>query len=285
MIIAQISDLHIGYAGPNKTGKNKARLATVAKTLNNLQHRPDLLIITGDLVEHGQHWAYEDLKTTIASCGLPKELPIYMAFGNHDRRGPFNDVYSDIKYADGFFQYTIEDWPVRIIVLDTLGETRHGGEFCEIRANWLDKELAKQPDKPTLIAMHHPPIKTGIDWLSSDPNSEWVQRLHAIISKYDNVKHMIAGHVHRSIFKTFAGTSLSVTQAIAPQTKLELAKIDPNVPDGRGLLVEARPGFCLHQWDGDSFTTHSAQSPCGKILLNYDEKFAYVIKHTMDLDH
>ena len=281
MIIAQISDLHIGFAGKGECCKNSDRLRSVIKTLNALQQQPDLLIVTGDLVEHGETWAYKDLKKELKQI----ECPVYLAFGNHDRREPFKKVFPKTNYSNGYFQYTIEEYPVRILVLDSLNEGKHGGAFCKTRAKWLDDELAKQPNRPTLIVLHHPPIKTGIGWLTADPQDEWVKRLRKVITKYDNVKHIIAGHIHRTIFKTFANTSLSVTQAIAPQTKLELAEIDPNVPDGRTLLVEARPGFCLHQWDGDSFTTHSGQSPCGKAILKYNKKFAFVVKHTMDLDH
>ena len=281
MIIAQISDLHLGFAGRGEVCKNAQRLTSVVKTLNNLQRQPDLVLATGDLVEHGKIWAYKDLKQALRQI----KSPVYMAFGNHDRREPFAKVFPQIPYEGGFLQYTIEDYPVRILVLDTLDEERHGGSFCTARAKWLESKLAEQPERPTILALHHPPIKTGIGWLTADPKSGWVKRLRGVVEKHKNIKHIMAGHIHRSIFKTFAGTTISVTQAIAPQTKLELADIDPNVPDGRGLLVESRPGFCLHLWDGDSITTHSAQSPCGKVLLHYDEKFAYVVKHTLDLDH
>jgi len=281
MIIAQISDLHIGFAGEGIPCKNIERLSIVVDELNGLMASPDLVIATGDLVESGAPWAYRELKNTLNQI----KCPVYLAFGNHDRRTPFAEVFPHIPYTDGFLQYTIDDFPVRIIVLDTLREGWHGGSFCDARGAWLEAELAKEPEKPTVIAMHHPPIKTGIGWLTSDPCMEWVKRLERIVLGHKQVIHMVAGHVHRSIFKQFAGSTLSVTQAIAPQSKLELAEIDPEVPDGRGMLVESRPGYCLHYWDGNSITTHSGQAPHGKILFHYNEKFAYVVKHTLDLDH
>ncbi|PHS40541.1 MAG: phosphodiesterase [Robiginitomaculum sp.] len=281
MIIAQISDLHIGYAGQGNICKNAERLRLVVGALNGLKRKPDLVVATGDLVEKGIEWAYTDLKNALKQI----EAPVYLAFGNHDRRQAFGKIFPEFPYADGFLQYTIEDHPVRVIVLDTLDEGRHGGSFCQTRAQWLDARLAEQPKRPTVIAMHHPPIRTGIDWLTIRPGAGWVQRLNDVLSRYDNVKHILAGHIHRSIFKSFAGVTISVSQAIAPQAKLELADIDPDVPDGRILLVEAQPGFCLHLWNGEDITTHSAQAPCGKTLLRYDKKFAHVVRHTLDLDH
>lgn len=280
MIIAQISDMHLGFDGKGVPCKNTDRLNKVIKAIADMKRQPDLLLATGDLTETGETWAYRDLKKALK----PIPCPVFMLMGNHDRRAPFQKVFPDIEFEDGFLQYTIEDYPVRIIALDTLEEGRHGGSFCERREAWLDAKLSEQPDRPTLIALHHPPIHSGIGWMTSDPESEWVKRLHGVISKHDNVVHMIAGHIHRNIFRKFAGTTLSVTQATAPQVKLELADIDVNVPDGRGLIAEGRAGFCLHHWDRDAITTHSAQAPCGKILLKFNEKYSNVVKHTLDWD-
>ena len=280
MIIGQISDLHIGFAGENKPCKNTDRLNLVLDAFDQMLAPPDIIVVSGDLVEHGEPWAYKALKKALK----PIKPPVYLAFGNHDCRDAFKIEYPDTQYVDGFFQYTIEDYPVRIIVLDTLKEGRHGGSFCEIRARWLEQQLAQQPQRPTMIFMHHPPVATGINWMTADPQAQWVKLLESVISKYDNIVHIAAGHIHRNIFKNFAGTTLSITQAIAPQTKLELADIDPDVPDGRGLLVDADPGFCLHYWDGSTMTTHIGQAPCGKTLIDYTEKYAHVVRHTLDLD-
>ncbi len=280
MILAQISDLHIGYAGQGNVCKNAARLRMVGDALNDLKRPPDIVIATGDLVEHGVEWAYKDLKNVLKQI----KAPVYLAFGNHDRRGPFTKIFPKFPYVDGFLQYTVEDHAVRIIVLDTLDENRHGGSFCQARADWLDARLAEQPNRPTVIAMHHPPIRTGIGWLTIKPGAKWVERLNGVLSRYDNVQHIFAGHIHRNIFKSFAGITISVSQAIAPQAKLDLADIDPEVPDGRSLLVDDLPGFCLHFWNGEDITTHSAQAPCGKSLLHYNKKYAYVVRHTLDLD-
>ena len=71
--------------------------------------------------------------------------------GNHDSRADLpRAVPRPPATADGFIQYAIEDHPVRILVLDTLEDRRHGGGFCESRADWLRDRLAEAPDRPTL---------------------------------------------------------------------------------------------------------------------------------------
>ncbi len=279
MLIAQITDLHIGFDGELSHCKNTARLNNVLLELTQMQRQPDVILITGDLVESGKNWAYEKLKTTLGTL----QIPYFFALGNHDDRKAFKEVFSDKYFNNGFLQYAIEDWPIRIIVLDSSKPGRHGGAFCSRRAKWLRDRLEEQPDKPTLIALHHPPIKTGIGWMTANSEDGWVKRIHKVIADHENVIQIICGHIHRSISKGFAGTTVSVSRAVAPQVKLDLAPIDPNVPDDRILIVDADAGYCLFDWDGEGLTTHHGMSPEGRPIINYDEKHAFVVKLTMDL--
>ena len=281
MIIAQITDLHIGFGGPDAECMNSKRLKLVIDEMNGMVQRPDLILVTGDLVESGETWAYEKMKAALSDL----DYPLYYAMGNHDNRDVFKGVFPEATFNEGFLQYTIEDaGPVRVIVLDTLKNGFHGGEFCERRRAWLDKTLAEQPDRPTFIALHHPPIETGIAWMTAKFKAPWVVALRETICKYDNVVHVCAGHVHRTIFKKFGNTTISVCRAVAPQVKLELAPITIDMPDDRVLLVDTLPGYSLHHWNGERLTTHSANAPSGKAVVRYDEAHAYVVRHTLDIE-
>ena len=280
MIVAQITDLHLGFDGQGNPCKNTKRLRHVIHELNDMKRRPDLVLLTGDLVESGADWAYKKLKKELAAL----EIPHFFALGNHDKRSAFSDVFSEFPLTDGFLQYTIEDWPLRIIILDSLKQGRHGGDFCETRAAWLKQTLAQDKTRPTLIALHHPPIETGIAWMTASKEDEWVKRLRLIVSDYNNIVQIISGHIHRIIFKAFAGTHVSVSQAVAPQVKLELADIDPELPDDRVLLVDTLAGFSLHHWDGASLTTHHGTAPPGRPIVRYDKKHAFVVRTTLDLE-
>ena len=37
--------------------------------------------------------------------------------------------------------------------------------------------LAEAPGRPTLIVLHHPPIETGLSWMTENPEADWVLRL------------------------------------------------------------------------------------------------------------
>ena len=280
MIVAQITDLHIGFDGKDNACGNTLRLHEVVKSLRALKLQPDLILVTGDLVEHGETWSYELLKAELDQF----DWPYHMALGNHDRRAAFRGVFPDQPFEGDFLNYTLEDGPLRIIVLDTLARGRHGGGFCAVRTQWLERKLSEQPERPTLIALHHPPVRTGIAWMTANIDRPWVKNLTSVISKHKQVVHMVSGHIHRPIFTRFAGTTLSVCPAVAPQVKLELADIDPSRPDDRILLTEDPPGFCLHHWRDGQMTTHVARAPYGRTIVKFDDAHASVVNHTLDLD-
>jgi len=131
--------------------------------------------------------------------------------------------------------------------------------------------------------MHHPPIETGIAWMTTSNDAPWVKRLKGVLDKHDNVVQIISGHIHRRITQKFSTSIVSVSGAIAPQVKLDLAPLAPDTPDGRTLLVEGPVEYCLHQWNGHVLTSHAALAPQGRPIVHFDEAHAFIVPHTLDL--
>jgi 3',5'-cyclic AMP phosphodiesterase CpdA len=268
MLIAQITDIHLGFEPGNPDEPNRRRLDETLRTLTEMRPRPDLLLMTGDLVEQGDdEEAYARLRA--ATEALP--FPVYPLLGNHDGRAAFRRAFPEAPEADGFVQYAIEDGPVRILALDTLDESIHGGAFCDARARWLGERLAEQPDRPTLIALHHPPIETGLSWMSENPEAAWVKRLEVVVSSAPNVVALVAGHLHRPLVTRFAGTLLAVCPATAPQLALDLGTIDPETPDGRPMVVADPPAFALHLWTGRRLVTHFATAGDHDVIARFGQ--------------
>ena len=267
MFIAQITDIHLGFEPNNPAEFNRKRLDQTLRHLIELKPRPDLLLITGDMADTGDDSvSYKRLRSALA--GLP--IPIWFCMGNHDSREPFRRYFPHVPEADGFIQYAIEDYALRILVLDTLEVGRHGGGFCETRAGWLKDRLAEAPDRPTLIALHHPPVDTGLSWMRENPDSDWVRRLHGIISGHSNIVAMISGHLHRPVITRWAGTTLIVCQSTAPQVALDLGFIDPDMPDGRAMIVADPPGYALHLWTGEALISHHDTADEHTVLARYE---------------
>jgi 3',5'-cyclic AMP phosphodiesterase CpdA len=269
MLVAQITDIHLGFDPGNPEEYNRQRLDHTLKTLATMTPLPDLLLVTGDIADNGDDRdSYERFKEAIAN--LP--FRVCPVMGNHDNRAVFREVFPETPDGDGYVMYTVEDLPVRIVVLDTLEIGRHGGGFDEVRAAWLEARLAEAPDQPTLIALHHPPIATGLSWMTENPEARWVRRLRPIVEANPNILAMVSGHLHRPIVTRWAGTTLAVCPSTAPQVALDMERMDAEHPDNRPMIVADRPYFALHYWNGEGLITHFETVEDHEVLARFSPK-------------
>lgn len=250
MIIAQITDLHIVPRGQLLQGRvDTARYLelAVAKLLA-LKPLPDVVLITGDLVESGDVDEYRLLREMIA----PLTMPVYVIPGNHDDREVMREAFGDHVYLprQSFLQYAIDDFPLRLIALDTVIPMRTEGELCSARLAWLETTLAQAPKKPTLVFMHHPPFATGIPHMDHyglvNPND-----FAAIVEKHPQVQRIVCGHVHRAIQSQFAGTLALTCPGAAHQIHFDMAD------DAPAAFTFEPAGLMLHLWNGLSLATHT----------------------------
>jgi len=276
MLIAQVTDIHLGFQPDDPAELNRKRFDEVIETLMALMPRPDLLLATGDLTEHGSIASYRTLKSICEK--LP--FPVLPALGNHDNRANFCAVFSNSPLVDGFMQYSYDAGPVRILVLDTLDEGRHGGAFDAPRARWLEARLAES-GKPTLVVLHHPPIETGNGWMTEDLDAPWALRLRAVIERHPHVIRLVTGHLHRAIVTGWGGSTLAVCPSSAPQVAIDFRDLDPEAPDGRDMIVAEAPGFALHYWTGRDLITHFGSGGEHPVLARYNARMQPTVRHIL----
>ena len=251
MLLCQISDPHIVPEGTLAYGRvdtGRMLLRCVRKILA-LPRLPDAVVATGDLTDDGTVAEYERLAELLA----PLPMPLYLVVGNHDDPRALQSVFQQHTYLageDGFVQYAVDEFDVRLVVLDTTVPGAPGGKLCEQRLQWLDRTLSES-DRPTIIAQHHPPFVTGISLMDSmslaNPEAE-----AAVIARYRHVQCIISGHYHRNIQARFAGTVASVCPSTAHQLTLDLVS-------GADIRFTFEPSaFQLHLWNGQQVVTHTA---------------------------
>lgn len=274
MLIAQVTDVHLGFEPGNPAEFNRKRLDQVIRTLNAMTPRPALLLATGDLVDRGDADSYRRLVNAFSQC----PFPVWPIPGNHDQRDNFAAAFPEIPLVDGFFQYAVEVGGIRLLCLDTLEEGRHGGAFCETRAAWLRAQLSNDRTTPTAIVMHHPPVEIGIEWMTTDPAEPWVERFGAAIAGFDNIIGILCGHVHRAISAGWRGQMVTICPSTAPQVALNLAAIDPEVPDGRAMIIADAPAFALHYWNGRDLVSHFDATDEHVMLARYDERMQGLVR-------
>ena len=261
MLLAQISDLHIKRPGAlaYRHVDTAAALARCVARLNALVPRPDAVVVTGDLVDHGGAEEYQHLRTLLA----PLAIPFYLLVGNHDERGALRDAFAEhawLRAGGEFVQYTVDIGPLRLIALDSQVPRQSAGVLCDARLGWLDAELEAARGMPVVIALHHPPFVSGIGHMDGqrlDPAS--AERLAVIVARHGNVERVICGHVHRPMFTRFGGTVASAVPAPAHQVALDLRD------DAPAAFRLEPPAFALHRYDhATGLVTHHAYIDEGK---------------------
>ena len=254
MLIAQISDLHLRTDGSLLQDRIDTRqaLENCIAHVNGLDPRPELVLATGDLVDLALAEDYPVLRRALSRL----EMPVYVIPGNHDDRDAMRRAFGDLGYfpeEGGFLNYTVEEYPLRMIGIDTLLPGQVSGGLCADRLRWLADRLAEQPERPTMIFMHHPPFASGIAFLDTPP-FEGAEAMARIVAANRQVRQIVCGHIHRAIHVNWAGTCA----AVAPSTVYQMPLAFD--PDRKLGPTDDPPGIALYRW-------HNGLGPVGYISL------------------
>lgn len=240
MIVAQISDLHVMREDRLAYGAldTQACLQRAIGRLNDLAPRPDVVAITGDLVDEGSAREYARLRGCLDGLRLPYRL----VPGNHDARGPLREAFPEQPWDDaepGFCLFAEEFGDVLVVGLDSLDPGRTAGRLCARRLAWLDRVLAARAGRPSLVMVHHPPFATGIAHLDGLPLAG-AQEMLEIAARHGGVQRVVAGHVHRSMGAQPLGVACTTCPSTAHHFALDLE------PGMRARWIPEPPGFQLH---------------------------------------
>lgn len=250
MLIAQISDPHVCAPGVLYKGvaNSNALLLDAINHLNHLDCRPDLVLVTGDLTDEGRASEYEHA-LELFSC---LKIPYRVIPGNHDHRERLRAFFGEPSYLPktGSLHYCLEDWPVRVVALDTCVAGAHHGAIDSDGLGWLDDTLKANRHKPTLVLMHHPPFTSGIAYLDEYRFRE-PEGLRAIIQAAPNVEAVLVGHVHRHMTHRWAGTLVITCPSSATEIALQLQA------DAQPQSFLAPQACMLHLWQpGTGLVSH-----------------------------
>jgi 3',5'-cyclic-AMP phosphodiesterase len=238
VLLVQLSDPHIVPKGELLLGGiDTARCFREAiEHVNRLDPQPDLVLLTGDLVNEGQSEEYEHLRELLD--GL--RAPFHLVPGNHDLTAVLRDAFPDHVHGDVGRADGVIEGPLRIVTLDSSRYPEPGGSLDREQLEWLDATLGEAPDQPTVVAVHHPPFATGIahmDTMALDTGS--AAGLAAVIAGHPQVERVLSGHLHRSISRRFAGTIAMTAPSTAHAVQLDLG-------GGRAAWNREPPAILLH---------------------------------------
>ena len=251
-----LSDLHI--TPDRETILNIDPLQRMAAALVHIrQHHPDAqrLIITGDLSHYGDRVAYDQLREQLKDFSMP----ISFLLGNHDRRDAFVAAFPDVqKDAHGFVQSIADHGRSRLICLDTLNgppydhNAIHHGALCRNRLAWLDAALDLPSERHAIIFMHHPPHAVGFRGMDRIRLRDEIA-FFDVVRRRGNVRHIVAGHIHRTISGSVHGIPFSVFKSPVHQQPMtfdsEETSLSVAEPGAYGIMFVTPDAVLVHTED------------------------------------
>jgi Icc protein len=229
-LLAQLSDPHLDV-GPRDRGSAEALAAAVARVLA-LRPLPDAVVVTGDIADTGATAEYERAHELLA----PLTMPVHVLAGNHDDRDALRERFA--VPGDGPLQYVTTVGTLRLVVCDTKLAGHDGGALDGGRLEWLEAQL--DPGVATIVAMHHPPVAIGLPVLDAIGIAEPGRTaLGELLARSPQVRRVVAGHVHRTVFGTHGDRGVFACASTHLQAPLEIGSQELR-------LVEETPSIALH---------------------------------------
>lgn len=234
LLLVQLSDTHVGADWG--VGDPIAGLRSSVDAVLDLPQAPDAVLVSGDLVENRTDEEYERFLELVA----PLDAPLHVLPGNHDDRSVLRRHFGLAGSGDDPVQYAVDLGPLRLIALDSTRPGEDAGALDPRRLDWLDTELRAHPDTPTLIAMHHPPLWTGIPALDRMGLPDADRRaLAEVLASHGQVARLVAGHLHRTMVGQVGGRPVLVVPSTFAQMRLDFDMESLALVDGAAFAVHA----------------------------------------------
>ena len=146
MLIAQISDVHVGGA------RHRAELLHTAIDEINAAE-PDLLVVAGDLTDDGYPDQYPLAKTELEALVAPQ---IVRVPGNHDARNVGYLQYEDTFGArDSRLRVQCAGLDLALVAVDSSKPDIDEGEIGREHYGWIEEGFAGDPDLRVFVCHHH----------------------------------------------------------------------------------------------------------------------------------
>jgi len=230
--ILQITDTHL-FAGKHETllGVNTwASFDAVLDVIAADKRHYDLIVATGDLAQDHSALAYQHFAEGIAR--LP--APCVWLPGNHDFQPTMFTTLAASTIADQKQVLVGDHW--QIVLLDSQVFGVPHGELSEYQLEWLESVLAAEPQRHTLVLLHHHPVPSGCSWLDQHSLRN-PHMLDTVLRRYPQARNLLCGHIHQELDLEWQGRRVLASPSTCVQFKPHCTNftIDAESPGWRWL--------------------------------------------------
>ncbi len=234
IVIAHLSDPHL-----DGTDVPRDRLRRVTAYLREFRTPVDVVLVSGDLADHGLPAEYAEL-----AAELPTDVPVLVLPGNHDVSAPLRAGLASFVDAvgDGHPVHQVRDVAgARFVLVDTTVPGEDHGLLSSESLAWLDGVLREPFDGPVFVAMHHPPLLTHYEVI--DQYMLHAQDALEAVLRGKPITAILTGHIHNAMVTSFAGHLVLGAPGIRSTVPLDF---EPPTPGGSPVDTSAYPGLALH---------------------------------------
>lgn len=246
MKLVLLSDLHITDGEALHGRQPVAWLRRAVDHITAHHGDAELCLLLGDLANSGSPAQYRALRNELRSLPLPHRLLL----GNHDHRGNFLQAFgAACADALGAVQDEVDVGGFRCVLLDSHLPDTAGGSLDGGRLERLAAVLAAA-DRPCLLFLHHPPLKTGLPAFDAIGLKERDAFAAVIAEQRRKVAAVFFGHCHMAISGTVAGVPAFGIRSTVYQALPNLADarfLDaPGLPPAYAVVLADEDGISLH---------------------------------------
>ncbi|ARN55770.1 metallophosphoesterase family protein [Sedimentisphaera salicampi] len=199
---AIFADPQVGTMNSNsRVAKNARRFQIESvKEINSFSPKPQFALFLGDLVNVPNDASFKNFVDCIKHC----EPEVLLVHGNHDTRPPYTKYKEMQKRVNGmqrtYYSYDVGSWHFIVTPCNLNGASEIEIETEKNMLSWLEADLEKNKNRPTIFFNHLPLMPIGLSQL------EWYvfrleirKKMVDLITKHGNVKYFFNGHVHNGI--------------------------------------------------------------------------------------
>lgn len=220
--VTQFSDTHFSTSGVRSHGgfgydTDETWDALFAHAFSN-GPQPDLVVVTGDIADHGLPDEYAKAATKLSRIPVPANV----CTGNHDFHLPFESqlprpgltMARTLRVGEWLFLFADSNFAGREIghdgrLHDRDDRIHQNGRLGDDEIAWLSDTIAATDAEHAFMWVHHPPYSTGTTFASPTYDRE----MEALFRAAPKLKGAGAGHTHTDAQLDVVGRPLFICPA------------------------------------------------------------------------